>query len=410
MHGRVAALLLVGALASTAGAQPVAPPPLRSAESGGFLLPPIAPSEPTSDRPRARGTTDDLPPPPAATFSLPKDITTVSAERVDEVQRGERTPKRKVGTGDLFPERRRPRFDDQPARTSGSFGDHFRDLFDPDKPREWFKGESCFQSMISPVTNPFLFEDPRSTTEVRPIFIYQNIPTDQPNFRGGNMWFAGGQARLAITPRFSMTLNKLGAIGVNSGGGSPYGDHSGLAEVWFGPKYTFIRNEEFGTLLAGGVQFQLPIGSSEVYQDTGELSIVPYASFAKALTGTRFGAFNFMTTGGYAFSTSSERSEYFYLSGHLDLDIFNAHKFYPLVEVNWFQYTTDGTTRFIKGEGRDLVNFGSLGKGSGLVTAAFGGRMKVGRNSEIGAAFEFPLAGPRDFFQNRFTIDFVWRF
>ena len=36
----------------------------------------------------------------------------------------------------------------------------------------WFKSDHVFDGFISPVTNPFLFEDPRSLTEVRPIFMY----------------------------------------------------------------------------------------------------------------------------------------------------------------------------------------------------------------------------------------------
>src|SRR5262249_25617678 len=39
-----------------------------------------------------------------------------------------------------------------------------------------FQSDHCFDQFISPVTNPFLFEDPRSLTEVRPIFMYQRIP------------------------------------------------------------------------------------------------------------------------------------------------------------------------------------------------------------------------------------------
>ncbi len=409
MHGRVAALLLVGVFASTADAQPAAPPPLRPAEPvGGFLLPPVQPDEPVSDRPRSRGTTPDLPPPPAARLSLPKDITTVSAERVDEIRR-ERTSERTVRSDDVFPERRRPRLDDdERTRTSDAFGDRVRDVID--RGRGFLQSDHAFDGYISPVTNPFLFEDPRAVTELRPIFIYQKIPSPQPNFQGGNIWFVGAQARIALTQRFSITVNKLGVAGVNSSGNSPFGDNTGLAEIWFGPKYTFIRDEAYGTLLAGGVQFQIPAGSAKVYQDTGSLSIVPYASFAQPFLKTRLGCFNFMGSGGYSFSTTRERSDYMFLSGHLDFDIGNSHKFYPLAELNWFQYTTDGRARFVAGEGRDLINFGGLGKGSNLLTAAFGGRVKVGQNSSIGAAYEFPFVGNRDFFRHRFTVDFVWRY
>src|SRR5688572_19222555 len=112
-----------------------------------------------------------------------------------------------------------------------------------------------FDGFISPVTNPFLFEDPRSLTEVRPIFLYQKIPSNQPDFRGGGTWFFGTQARVAVTDRLSFVMNKLGGTSLNPGSGSIYDDQLGFSELWLGPKYTIIRGEETGTLLAAGLQF-----------------------------------------------------------------------------------------------------------------------------------------------------------
>ena len=42
---------------------------------------------------------------------------------------------------------------------------------------EWFKSDClCDDSMISPVTNPFFFTDPRATTRIEPLFIIQKAP------------------------------------------------------------------------------------------------------------------------------------------------------------------------------------------------------------------------------------------
>src|SRR5436305_14349559 len=41
----------------------------------------------------------------------------------------------------------------------------------------------------SPVTSPFLTVDPRALTEVKPLFIYQNIPNNNPVARGGSVEF-----------------------------------------------------------------------------------------------------------------------------------------------------------------------------------------------------------------------------
>src|SRR5262249_20160296 len=41
-------------------------------------------------------------------------------------------------------------------------------------------GSDCdFDDFVSPISNPFLAEDPRSLTELRPIFLWQTIPGTQ---------------------------------------------------------------------------------------------------------------------------------------------------------------------------------------------------------------------------------------
>ena len=104
--------------------------------------------------------------------------------------------------------------------SSGKFGDRLHGLFGNSD--EWFKSDHVFDGFISPVTNPFLFEDPRSLTEVRPIFMYQQIPGGQPDLSGGNIWFFGTQARVAFTDRLSFVFHKLGGISVNPGSGSTF--------------------------------------------------------------------------------------------------------------------------------------------------------------------------------------------
>jgi len=276
--------------------------------------------------------------------------------------------------------------------------------------KDWFRSDHIFDGFISPVTNPFLFEDPRSLTELRPVFIYQKIPGANSVFRGGNVWFFGSQARLAFTDRFSFVINKLGGIFLNPANPA-VPDQTGFAELWFGPKYTFLRGEETASVLAGGLQFQLPVGSSGVYQNTGDLSIVPYVSYAQSFgCDWRVGALNTMLGTGYAFSTDNQRSDYFYLSAHADLDILHKHKFYPLMELNWLVYTTRGAARPFGFEGRDLFNFGGQARGTGMLSLAFGARYKISEAAQVGAAFEFPIAGPRHIFDHRVTLDVILRY
>lgn len=438
MNGRYAAMvILVGGIAAApAAGQPALPPAIKP-DPIEFLLPPEAPSA-SESRSAVQpippvSETNDLPPlitpktttpvkpnieksSNAARLSLPKDVVPVSAKTVEGVQRAQKPSENSVKGDELFsylsdtPSLERSKTTKQrESEFGGRFTDSIEDALDPEAMKGRIRSDHAFDCIVSPITNPFLFEDPRSLTEIRPIFIYQKIPSPQPNFGGGEMWFFGGQGRIAIGERFSITMNKLGAFQVNSKN-PVYGENTGLSEFWFGPKYTFIRDVDKGRILAAGAQFQLPVGSGDVFQNTGSLSIVPYLSYSQRFLQTKFGGFNLMASGGYSFSTNDERSEYYYLSGHLAFDIGNAHRFYPIFEMNWLQYTSNGNSRFLKGEGRDLINFGSLGKGSGLLTGAFGGRVKLSRNTELGVAYEIPFSGNKDFFDSRFTVDFIWRY
>jgi hypothetical protein len=302
-----------------------------------------------------------------------------------------------------------PKFDLSHSKY-GEMGDRLEGVFGA-RNGDWFRSDHLFDGFISPVSNPFLFEDPRSLTELRPIFIYQGIPGRQPDFQGGHISYFGTQARVAFTDRWSLVVNKFGGIAVSPSNNSVFDSKTGFAEIWLGPKFTFYRGEETGSIAATGLQFQLPVGSQTAFQNTGTLSLVPYLSYGQNfLRDFRLGSFNFLASTGYAFSVNQQRSDYYYLSAHLDFDAGNLHRFYPLMELNWIVNTTRGNSVPIGAEGRDLVNFGGQAAGSGLLTMALGGRVKISECAQIGAAFEFPLAGRKDFFQYRFTLDFILRY
>src|SRR5262249_37706480 len=154
--------------------------------------------------------------------------------------------------------------------------------------------------------------DPRALTELRPIIMVQSIPSSNPLYRGGNAEFYGIQGRWAITERWDAVLNKLGFVSINPGSGSVLSSNTGFAEIDLGPKYTFYRCERTGTVAAAGVTFQLPAGDSKVFQNTGNLSVVPYVSFGQSFWRTQYGTMDFLTTGGFAFATDNKRSEYFF--------------------------------------------------------------------------------------------------
>lgn len=293
-----------------------------------------------------------------------------------------------------------------------------------EKCREWFhfegdkcsaSGRCCFQSdhcfdyFASPVSNPFLFEDPRSLTEVRPIFIYQSTPhISLPG--GGYSGFFGTQARVALTDRWSVVMNELGLVYFHRS--TPSYSHTGFAQMSVGPKWTFYRNPDTSTVAAAGVNFQIPTGSGKDFQNTGTLSIAPYLSAAQAFRlPAGYGAVNLMGTTGYSLSVDNQRSEYYYLSGHVDYNVANLNKIYPFMEVNWFHYTQAGTGPALGFEGTDLFNFGSSSLGRrDFISLAFGARYKFCEPIQTGLAIEFPVTSQKDMTSWRITWDIIFRF
>ena len=112
-----------------------------------------------------------------------------------------------------------------------------------------------------------------------------------------------------------------------------------------------------------------------------------------------------------ASSCNRDRSDFFYTSAHLDFDIANGHRFYPVAELNWFSYTTNGQARPISTEGRDFANVGAAAKGNNLVTWTLGMRWRsLNGRWEIGGGYEGYMFGQRGLFDGRFMLDFIWRF
>jgi hypothetical protein len=285
-------------------------------------------------------------------------------------------------------------------------------LFEGGAGRAPFQSDHAFDGFISPLTNPFYFEDPRSLTEVRPLFLYQATPIRNSIFHGGDIEFAGMQARLALTDRLSVVMSKLGAIWIEPHNATPdFQTHAGFAEIMIGPKFTFLRCDSTGSLGAVGLNFDFPTGDRHVLQDTGSLTLEPYLSLGQRIYRFSFGTFYGMGTAGYNFATDNKRSDNFFTSLHLDLDYGDLHKIYPLVEVHWFHYTNNGKARDLTFEGRDLFNFGSRHvSGHDEVSVAVGARYKVNECLQLGLAAELPLTTKRDLMDYRITFDVILRY
>jgi len=305
---------------------------------------------------------------------------------------------------------------DRPATTNPNFLESAREYigngpFSGTTSRKLFESDHAFDNFASPTTNLFLFEDPRALTEVKPMYMYQTIPGGNNTLQGGNVNYLGGQARVAITERISFVINKFGWISLNPTDqqGGFNGDLS-FSELWLGPKWTFWRDEKNNLVAATGLTFEIPSGPQRAFQNTGNLSLTPYVSAAHSFGRSSYGSFDVLSVLNWNISTNNARSNYLNLSAQIDYDILNWHRFYPMVNFNWFIYTKGGQSSF-NFDGVDLVNFGgqSIG-GKSVVTLGPGLRYKWSERVQSGIGLDWAVVGNQFLQDFRMSIDTIIRY
>ena len=278
-----------------------------------------------------------------------------------------------------------------------------------------FQSDHAFDEFISPMTNPFFFEDPRSLTDVRVLFAFQKSPSDNPLMRGGNSFLYTLQGRLALNENFSIVVHRLGFATVNPGGTAipgaplPLGFEGGtaLSDLQLGPKWTFYRNPQSQTVAAIGANFEIPVGSEKVLNGNGA-AVSPYLSIGQGL-----GDFHALGTVGYRFGFSGDRSDHLFAGLHLDYKIGTPiGAFYPLVELNYYRYTKNGSRLAANYEGLDAFNLGSNDiKGKNILTLGAGLRYKFTESFQAGVVYEFPLTGKDNGLMDyRIGLDLIFRF
>ena len=255
-----------------------------------------------------------------------------------------------------------------------------------------------FDQFVSPMTNPFYFEDPRTLTEVRTIFFRHKVPLP---VGGGDVEAAAIQVRAALTDRLSVIITKDGFLASSN----PAAD-DGWIDVNAGLKYNLYVNPCHRTLLSGGVTYELPVGSTRALQGNGD------GMFNLFLSGTtQCLGWNVVATRGFLLPTNHhDESTIYYASTHVDHRIASS-KFFFVAEGTWFSYLASGDGPIEGFEGGDLFNFGARGvTGNNIVTGALGLKYKPGPTSEFGIAWEKPLSGRRDVMDNRLLLDWIFRY
>jgi len=257
---------------------------------------------------------------------------------------------------------------------------------------------NLFSDFISPVTNPVYFEDPRNLTEVRTIFLHQNIPN---SIGGGGFDLIGMQFRAAVTDRLSLIATKAGFITSDS----PLLD-DGWTDLIFGLKYQLYADEYAGRLLSVGSTFELPVGSTRALQGQGDGIFNIFAT-----GGTRFLiSSHWVTTSGFILPTDrSDNSSLWYWSNHIDHRIF--YSFYTFSEYSWYHWMSSGKGGIPGIEGGDLFNLGSTGvSGNDIVTGAIGIKYKPNQSTEVAVAYQSALTNRQDLLENRITFDMIFRY
>ncbi|MDW8310372.1 MAG: hypothetical protein RMK20_13440, partial [Verrucomicrobiales bacterium] len=129
------------------------------------------------------------------------------------------------------------------------------------------------EKAISPVANPILFEDPRITTEVRPIFINHWLP-DTFRFAGGRVPLGGEVRVYAVQLRYALS-ERLGLIATKDGYIEFRPDKTlsreyGWADLAAGLKYAVVDDPERQVLVTPGFTIELPTGNRDVGQGRGK--------------------------------------------------------------------------------------------------------------------------------------------
>jgi Putative MetA-pathway of phenol degradation len=261
---------------------------------------------------------------------------------------------------------------------------------------------------ISPVTNPIYFEDPAIRSEVRPIFMHHRIDSGFPT-GADNVNVYAVQFRWAITDRLAFIATKDGYVDTDI---EAFGNPSGWADLAAGLKYAIIDDRANEFILTGGFTVDLPTGSSDVFQGNGDGELNLFVSTAKG-----FGKLHLTGHAGIRIPfDNDEESTIFHFNAMAD---YKLHQyFHPYVAVHGLHVVDSGDgTSFggvggvVNSEGYDLINFGApRADGETFLTVAAGFRSHLTPSIDVGFGYEWAVTSPEGLFDDRITVDAIWRF
>lgn len=263
------------------------------------------------------------------------------------------------------------------------------------------QAEDWKDKAISPVTNPLFFESPLIQSEVRPLAVWHNVDNSFAT-GGGEVRVFAAQLRYAITDRLAFIATKDGYIDADFPGGA---DPDGWADIAGGLKYALIDDAARELMVTAGLKLEFPTGNTRVFQGNGDGEWNPFVSAIKG-----FGNFHVVGSAGVRLPNdwNDETASAHY---SLQLDYYTCRWFIPFVAGNGFTVLSEAKGPALKVEGYDLINFGSSdAKGFTQITLGAGFRSRLHKNVDFGFAYEFGATDPKGLFDDRYTVDFIFRF
>jgi hypothetical protein len=260
--------------------------------------------------------------------------------------------------------------------------------------------DHCFDDFVSPLSNPFFFEDPRSLTEVRGVFIENSLP-NQVN--GGDFQAYAAQLRGRVTDRVSIIAPRLGVFQVNQAGGDT---PNGFLSAPVGFKYNFLRDPERQLLASCGLTYFIK-GSGDAISNFGDGDYHLFLTAGAQI----FDRGHWLSGTGFRLPGDTNwGTQLWYWSNQWDYEVRDG--VYLLSGVNWFHWMRSaGLNSGSNVTGLDIVNLPVNGvAGDNVATGVLGVKLKPSRHCEIGSGFEFALTDRTDILKNRLYVDFIFRY
>jgi hypothetical protein len=256
-----------------------------------------------------------------------------------------------------------------------------------------------FPGFIGWISNPEFNIDPRSLTQIMPLYL--GVWTDQFQIvPASNAQIIGPAVSLGLTDRLSIGLNRGGWAVANLGR-----QREGWLDIGGYAQYTLIRDVPDQFLFATGLQFATPSGAKQLFQGSPPDDMAVYGTLGKEC----FHDFHILLTAGYQFPLGSGRrtEELFYGDLHLDARMFGW--LYPLVEFNSAYHTT--TVNLSKTFPRGFVDLGTFSSQGNIFVVSTGiNAVLIHDRLEIGAVYGTPIVSQHNFNFDAVLVKMVIRF